>query len=382
MSQLGQENVKERDIVIHMDNVHKTYLLGIEGVPALRGVTLSIRRGDWAIIYGTSGGGKTTMLNIIGTIDKPTKGQLFLFGNRITSKTKDAQLANIRSKKMGFVFQTFNLLGSMTALENVEMPMILAGGTTAAERRARAVSLLQRVGMGHRLHHLPTQLSGGEQQRVTIARAVANKPELLLLDEPTGDLDSANTHIVCKLLKDLNEQEGITLVMVTHDPALKNFAHKVVRMRDGKLASVEDVDVELRKERENQLFMDLAELKQAVPWVQTDGGSGTNTSTDDTASAATAPPVNFNSTEIRQPTDYGYFNFRALNGLVAPGTVHASALFATNPLPPMPRRMDSRSTSQMLVQPPVAASPQLIDEKPSDDEEAPLGTATPARTSL
>lgn len=167
--------------IVQLDNVHKTYLLGVEGVAALRGVSLKIHKGEWVAIYGTSGGGKTSLLNIIGTIDRPTKGELKLGSTIISSNTKDEEFAKIRLEKLGFVFQTFNLIGSMTAIENVELPMILKGQLNPTERRARAIASLTRVGMAHRLDQLPNKLSGGEQQRVTIARAIANNPEILLL---------------------------------------------------------------------------------------------------------------------------------------------------------------------------------------------------------
>jgi len=199
-------DVEEEDVV-KLSNIHKTYLLGIEGVPALRGVSMTVKRGEFVCIFGTSGGGKTSMLNIIGTIDKPTKGELYICGTRIDSKTSDTELALLRLRRLGFVFQTFNLISSLTALENVEMPMILAGDLNATERRQRAIELLESVGIGKRLDHFPSQLSGGEQQRVTIARAMANKPDILLLDEPTGDLDTVNSLIVLKLLTDLNKQQ-------------------------------------------------------------------------------------------------------------------------------------------------------------------------------
>jgi len=180
-TRLRKDVVADPDTLISLKNVHKTYLLGIEGVPALRGVTLNIKKGEFVCIFGTSGGGKTTMLNILGTIDKPTKGELTLCGTRITNNTKDLELSTLRLQKIGFVFQTFNLLSSLTAIENVEMPMILNGVLSQSERRQRATELLTMVGMGHRLDHVPAQLSGGEQQRVTIARAIANNPDILLL---------------------------------------------------------------------------------------------------------------------------------------------------------------------------------------------------------
>lgn len=264
----GDIRIKEDDIgeetdkpLIHMKNVHKTYLLGVEGVPALRGVSLTVKRGEFVCIFGTSGGGKTTMLNIMGTIDKPTKGELKLCGVRVNSNTKDSDLSMIRLQKIGFVFQTFNLLSSLTALENVEMPMILNGVLSQSERRQRAKELLTIVGMGERLDHVPSQLSGGEQQRVTIARAIANSPELLLLDEPTGDLDTVNTLIVMKLLTELNQKNNITMVMVTHDVGLKNFADRIIWMRDGKIQRIEIVAKHKKQETIRKLHEDLEDVK-------------------------------------------------------------------------------------------------------------------------
>eukprot|EP01027_Heterolobosea_sp_BB2_P004455 GEZU01006823.1.p1 GENE.GEZU01006823.1~~GEZU01006823.1.p1 ORF type:complete len:442 (+),score=110.45 GEZU01006823.1:235-1560(+) len=281
------------DVVIELDNIQKTYLLGVEGVPALRGVSLKIFKGEFIIIYGTSGGGKTSLLNIIGTIDKPTKGHLTICGNRIGSKTTDIELAEIRLKKMGFVFQTFNLLSTMSALENVEMPMVLQGTKSLSERRKRAKMLLEKVGMGARLGHLPSQLSGGEQQRVTIARAIANQPEILLLDEPTGDLDTKNTLIVMDMLMRLNEQENITLVMVTHDPALKNLADRVVYMRDGKIHRIDKIDERQRAEAKAKIREQLAELTGVSATRRTGGRPG--------------------ATEIRKPRDYSTYSAQGEN---------------------------------------------------------------------
>ncbi|KAJ3358596.1 ABC transporter AbcH.1 [Allomyces javanicus] len=228
--------------VVELNNIHKTYLLGVEGVPALRGVSLTVAKGEWVAVYGTSGGGKTSLLNIIGTIDKPTKGELSICGTVINANTTDDTLAALRLHKLGFVFQAFNLLSSMTARENVELPMTLQGLHSAAQRRDLATRALNRVGLGHRLDHFPAQLSGGEQQRVTIARALANQPEILLADEPTGDLDSANTDRVMDLLYRLNAEQKMTVIMVTHDPALKHYCSRVVYMRDGRVARQETVD--------------------------------------------------------------------------------------------------------------------------------------------
>lgn len=245
--------------VIKLVNVHKTYLLGLEGVPALRGVNLTINDGEFITILGTSGGGKTTMLNIIGTIDKPSKGDVYICGLRIKYSTKDQLLASIRLNKLGFVFQTFNLIGSLTALENVELPMQLRGKLSRDEIRKRAIQLLTDVGLGNRLDHFPNMLSGGEQQRVTIARSISNNPSILLLDEPTGDLDTKSTDIIMKILVDLNVKHKITMIMVTHDQALKGFATRVVKMSDGKILKVYDTDTETRR----KMIKDLNEKCEA-----------------------------------------------------------------------------------------------------------------------
>eukprot|EP00756_Hemistasia_phaeocysticola_P065673 Hpha_TRINITY_DN8721_c0_g1::TRINITY_DN8721_c0_g1_i1::g.45374::m.45374/K02003/ABC.CD.A; putative ABC transport system ATP-binding protein len=237
----GAPQPQKRRVIISCENIHKTYLLGTEGVPALRGVNLDIYEGEFCVIYGTSGGGKTTLLNILGTIDLPTKGNLAVQGRRITERTPDKELADLRLNTLGFVFQTFNLLATLRASENVAVPIVLSGRLSAEEREARVTDLLTSVGMGHRQNHYPSMLSGGEQQRVTIARAMANHPKVLLLDEPTGDLDTRNTKIVLSLLMKLNRDHGVTLVMVTHDPELKWLAHRAVFVRDGKIGDIERI---------------------------------------------------------------------------------------------------------------------------------------------
>lgn len=239
--------------VASCENIHKTYLLGLEGVPALRGVALDVIEGELLVVYGTSGGGKSTLLNILGTIDVPTKGNLSLFGRRITDRSPDVLLAALRSKHVGFVFQSFNLLSTMTAVENVALPMIVVGEKSREEIHERAVSLLKDVGLGHRLEHFPSMLSGGEQQRVTIARALANEPEMLLLDEPTGDLDSVNTDIVMNILLTLNKDKGLTMVMVTHDVYMKQYAHRVLYLRDGKVSHIERIDPSVREKALDEL---------------------------------------------------------------------------------------------------------------------------------
>ena len=205
--------------------------------------------------------GQTSLLNIIGTIDKPTKGEITICGQRITSTTTDRQFADLRLRRIGFVFQTFNLIPSMNAEENVALPMILAGDKSRASISRRARELLSRVGLGHRLDHLPSQLSGGEQQRVTIARAIANRPALLLLDEPTGDLDTVNGTIILGLLLQLNRHEGITCVMVTHDQSLKHYAHRVVHMVDGKVLRIEIIDEAERLRADSELQRKVAEIE-------------------------------------------------------------------------------------------------------------------------
>mmetsp|Transcript_4952 Transcript_4952/g.14900 ORF Transcript_4952/g.14900 Transcript_4952/m.14900 type:complete len:292 (-) Transcript_4952:1615-2490(-) len=237
---------EEKDTrVVRMENVHKTYLMGINGVAVLRGVSLEVRRGEFVAIYGPSGSGKSTMLSLMGTIDRHSKGDLYLFGHRITLNTKDSFLADLRLRDIGFVFQAFNLLPTLSAFENVELPMVLAG-KSREERTTRALKLLDRVGMSHRAKNYPAQLSGGEQQRVTIARALANRPSLLLMDEPSGDLDTKNTDQIMDFLLDLHEKQKITMVMVTHDVGLRSYADRVVQFRDGKVVGDVKIPAEQR----------------------------------------------------------------------------------------------------------------------------------------
>jgi len=248
-----EEKNSNDEYVIDLENVHKTYLLGLEGVAALRGLSIKIKKREFICVFGTSGGGKTTLLNIVGTIDKPTKGNVFVDGIRIRNSTSDADLASLRLNKLSFVFQTFNLISSLTALENVELPMQLKGNLSRTQIRHRAVELLDKVGLSARLNHFPKQLSGGEQQRVTIARALANNPEIMLLDEPTGDLDTKNTDLIMQILVDLNK-EGITMIMVSHDLNLKNYAHRVIRVSDGKIVGEELISMKLRDKHINDLY--------------------------------------------------------------------------------------------------------------------------------
>eukprot|EP01083_Nonionella_stella_P116537 346330_1 len=208
-----------------------------------------------------SKGGKTSMLNVMGTIDKPTKGHVKVCDTVVSTKTKDADIAFLRLKRIGFCFQTFNLISSMSAVENVELPMVLAGEMNRTQIRKRAKELLQTVGLGERIYHRPSQMSGGEQQRVTLCRAVSNNPDLILLDEPTGDLDTMNSNIILKLLVELNVNQRITMVMVTHDISLKYLAHRVVHMLDGKIHKIERISAEEREHAVRELH-DQVELNK------------------------------------------------------------------------------------------------------------------------
>lgn len=223
-------------MVIKLENVVKIYRLGKVEVPALRGISLEIPRGEYASIMGPSGSGKSTLMNLIGALDRPTSGRVYIDGVDI-SRLSDDQLALLRRKKVGFVFQQFNLIGKLTALENVALPMWFAGIARGARLR-RAKELLELVGLGERLHHKPAELSGGERQRVAIARALANDPEIILADEPTGNLDTASGMAVIKLLEELNRL-GKTLVVVTHDEEFGRRARMRVKLRDGMVRGIE-----------------------------------------------------------------------------------------------------------------------------------------------
>jgi putative ABC transport system ATP-binding protein len=224
---------KDYDHLIVVENLHKTYLLGTTAVAALRGIDLTIDNGDFIDIMGPSGSGKTTLLNLIGGLDTPTRGKIFLEGRNI-SMLSDNDLAEIRRERIGFVFQFYNLLPQMTAMENVMVPLHFSGKLSRRGKRKKAMDLLRLVGLDERAHHTPSELSGGEQQRVAIARAFANDPAICVLDEPTGDLDSKTGVMILNLLRDLNKR-GATFVAVSHDAAVSEFATRVFHMRDGKL---------------------------------------------------------------------------------------------------------------------------------------------------
>jgi len=222
--------------MIELDNITKIYRMGKVEVPALRGVTLSIKEREMVALVGPSGSGKSTLMNIVGFLDKPTLGSYTLDGVDV-SRLNDNKLAELRNKKIGFVFQTFNLLPRTSALANVELPLIYSGGV---RKRKIAMEALERVGLAARANHKPTELSGGEQQRVAIARALVNNPAVILADEPTGNLDSATTTEIISIFCQLN-REGITIVIVTHEPDVASQAQRIVRLFDGKVISDEKV---------------------------------------------------------------------------------------------------------------------------------------------
>jgi putative ABC transport system ATP-binding protein len=221
--------------MIRLDAVTKTYRMGRVEVHALRGIDLHVEAGDFVAIMGASGSGKSTLMNIIGCLDVPTSGRYFLDGTDV-AKLDDDQLATIRNRKIGFVFQSFNLIPRTTALHNVEMPLIYAG---AQNRRPRALEALEAVGLANRAGHQPTELSGGQQQRAAIARALVTNPAILLADEPTGNLDSVSSVEIMKLLSALNAEHGRTIVLITHERDIAAFARRVVELRDGVILSDE-----------------------------------------------------------------------------------------------------------------------------------------------
>jgi putative ABC transport system ATP-binding protein len=230
--QTFRQDLVDAGIVIETDELWKTYEMGTEQLHALRGVSMQIRKGEYVAIMGPSGSGKSTLMNLIGCLDTPTKGSYWLAG-RLVSQLDDDELAYIRNREIGFVFQTFNLLARATALHNVELPMIY-NGTPAEERMERAKKTLAQVDLSERMMHKPNELSGGQRQRVAIARALVNNPSILLADEPTGNLDSATGEEIMNLFARLH-QNGNTIIIVTHESDIAAHAHRVIRVRDGKV---------------------------------------------------------------------------------------------------------------------------------------------------
>ncbi|WP_294586306.1 ABC transporter ATP-binding protein [uncultured Ruminococcus sp.] len=219
-------------MVFELKNIYKDYLQGKEAVPVLKDISLDVSEGEYVAIMGPSGSGKSTLMNIIGCLDKQTKGS-FIFDGSDIMQANDKKLSEIRNKKIGFVFQNFNLLPRQSALENVELPLLYAG-VGKKERRQRAKAALEKVGLAERMFFKPTQLSGGQKQRVAIARAIVNNPKLLLADEPTGALDTKSGNQVMELFKELND-DGVTIVMITHEPDIARCAKRIMYIRDGEL---------------------------------------------------------------------------------------------------------------------------------------------------
>ena len=234
----GNSTNADNEILIQIEDLWKTYQMGAEEIHALRGVSFVIHKGAYVAIMGPSGSGKSTMMNLVGCLDTPSKGKYFL-NTRLVSDMDDDELAHIRNKEIGFVFQTFNLLPRASALHNVELPLIY-NGTPAHERKERAIKALQSVELGERVYHRPNELSGGQRQRVAIARALVNDPSLILADEPTGNLDSATSSEIMALFDALHKN-GNTIILVTHEADIAAHAHRVIRLFDGKIASDETI---------------------------------------------------------------------------------------------------------------------------------------------
>jgi putative ABC transport system ATP-binding protein len=232
----GEVEAKNAMSVISVRDLVKTYVVGEVTVRALRGANMDVEAGEFVAVTGPSGSGKSTLMHILGCLDRPTSGQYFLDGKDVSRMSKD-ELAAVRNRKIGFVFQGFNLLSRTTALDNVELPLLYNGGSKMkiAERHKRAMAALEAVGLGERQHHYPNQLSGGQQQRVAIARALINQPSIILADEPTGNLDTRTSIEVMGIFQRLNVERGITIILITHEMDIAEYGTRLVRFRDGKI---------------------------------------------------------------------------------------------------------------------------------------------------
>jgi putative ABC transport system ATP-binding protein len=236
MNRKGHVSHEKNDLLIELKDIKKDYYLDSITVPALRGINLEVRAGEFISIMGPSGSGKSTLMNLIGCLDVPTSGMVKLGGINIT-EISESDLAQIRGRRIGFIFQMFNLIPTLSARENVTLPMIFQD-VPASERDKRAKSLLERFNLGKRMNHLPSQLSGGEQQRVAIARALSMDPPVILADEPTGNLDSKTGKEIMALFGDLHEKEGKTIILITHDMEVARYAEKTIKIKDGRIIDV------------------------------------------------------------------------------------------------------------------------------------------------
>ncbi len=248
----------EKKPIIELDGIRRNFIVGDEVVHALRGVSFTIREGEFVTIMGTSGSGKSTLLNLLGCLDTPTKGEYRLDGTPVRSMSK-SQRAILRNRKIGFVFQNYNLLAKTTAVENVELPLMYNPAVSAAERRQRAIRALERVGLGSRLNHKSNQMSGGQMQRVAIARALVNDPAVILADEATGNLDTRTSFEILVLFQELF-REGRTIIFVTHNPEIAQYSSRNIMLRDGKI----------RSDELNNNIMDAAEKLASLPVQQDD----------------------------------------------------------------------------------------------------------------
>jgi len=233
---------------VKIENVEKIYRLGEISVPALKSINMELGKGEFVAVMGPSGSGKTTLLNLIGVLDKPTKGKIWIDGKDLTL-LKEKELTNLRRGTIGYIFQFYNLIPVLSAFENVELPMLIAG-IPSKERQERARQLLKTVGLAERANHRPDELSGGEQQRVAIARALVNKPSIVLADEPTGDLDTKTGGEVMFTLLNLSKTEGATVIVVTHDPAVAEYASRIFEMRDGRIIRVRTINRFISKSKQ------------------------------------------------------------------------------------------------------------------------------------
>lgn len=231
-------STEKRDVV-RFENVTKTYVLGNLDVPVLKGLDFTIKEGEFVGIMGTSGSGKSTLLNVLGLLDVPTSGKYFLLDEEVEHFSDD-HLAELRNRSIGFIFQSFNLFPHLTVEQNIEVPMVY-GEIPKHKRRQRAKELAEKVGLGHRLKHRPTELSGGECQRIAVARSLGNQPSFLLADEPTGNLDEKNSDEIIELFNELHQDRGVTILMVTHNPELHDIFDRIIHLRDGFIDNIEEV---------------------------------------------------------------------------------------------------------------------------------------------